>query len=71
MKVFLSFIMGAILVAIAGWISMPSMMLKEYQSPYDINKTVQTISKNAKDNHWVVAGIGKLHKLVKNMADLI
>ncbi len=65
MKVILGFIIGVLTAAVLGWFSMPSMMLKEYQSPYDINKTVQTISKNAKDNHWVVAGIGKLHKSIK------
>jgi len=65
MKVILGFIFGAVTAAVIGWFSMPSMMLVEYQSPYDINKTVQTISDNAKANHWVVAGIGKLHKSIK------
>ena len=65
MKVILGFIFGLITTAVVGWFTMPSMMLVEYQSPYDINKTVQTISDNAKANKWVVAGIGKLHKSIK------
>jgi len=65
MKVILGFIFGLITTAVVGWFAMPSMMLVEYQSPYDINKTVQTISDNAKANKWVVAGIGKLHKSIK------
>jgi uncharacterized protein (DUF302 family) len=44
---------------------MPSMMLKEYKSPYGIEKTVKTISDNAKANKWVVASVGKLHKSIK------
>ena len=65
MKFISGLVIGAIIVAVAGWFSMPSMMLKEYQSPFDINKTVQTIAKNAKANGWVVPSIGKLHKSVK------
>ena len=65
MKTVLSFLGGAMLVAIIGWLSMPSMMLKEYKSPYGIEKTVQTISDNAKANKWVVASVGKLHKSIK------
>ncbi len=65
MKVIFGFIVGVLAAAVLGWFSMPSMMLKEYQSPFDINKTVETIKKNAKDNNWVVAGVGKLHKSVK------
>jgi uncharacterized protein (DUF302 family) len=65
MKVILGFILGLITTAVVGWFAMPSMMLVEYQSPYDINKTVQTISDNAKANNWVVASIGKLHKSIK------
>jgi uncharacterized protein (DUF302 family) len=65
MKLILGFIFGILLTAVAGWFSMPSMMLKEYRSPYDINKTIETITTNAKANGWVVPGIGKLHKSVK------
>jgi len=65
MKVILGFIFGLLTTAVVGWFAMPSMMLVEYESPYDINKTVKTISDNAKANHWVVAGIGKLHKSIK------
>ena len=65
MKLILGFILGVLVAGVAGWFSMPSMMLKEYQSPYDINKTIATITANAKANKWVVPSIGKLHKSVK------
>jgi uncharacterized protein (DUF302 family) len=65
MKTVLGFILGLIVTTGIGWFSMPSMMLVEYESPYDINKTVQTIADNAKANKWVVVSIGKLHKSVK------
>lgn len=58
-------IIGFALTAALAWTMMPSMMLKEYQSPYDINKTVETISANAKAEGWVVPSISKLHKSVK------
>jgi len=65
MKTLLGFILGLAVTGTMGWFSMPSMMLVEYESPYDTNKTIQTISDNAKAHKWVVAGIGKLHKSVK------
>ena len=65
MKTLLGFILGLAATGTIGWFSMPSMMLVEYESPYDINKTIQTISDNAKANKWVVPGIGKLHKSIK------
>ena len=65
MKFILGLIIGVLLTAAAGWFSMPSMMLVEYKSPFDINKTVETIAKNAKANKWVVPSISKLHKSIK------
>ncbi len=65
MKTFLGFILGAFLVSAIGWISMPSMMLVEYESPLGIEETVKKISDNALAHNWVVAGIQKLDKSVK------
>jgi uncharacterized protein (DUF302 family) len=65
MKAILGFILGAATVAVVGWFSMPSMMLVEYQSPYDMNKTIDTIKKNAKAKGWVIPGVSPLHKSIK------
>ncbi len=67
----LTFIIGAIvgagLLAAAGWKMMPGMMLKEYQSPYGIEETVERISDNAIKKGWVVADVKPLHKsVIKN-----
>jgi uncharacterized protein (DUF302 family) len=65
MKIVLSFILGVLVTATAGWFSMPSLMLNEYESPFNTDKTVETIAENAKANGWVVPGISKLHKSIK------
>ena len=65
MKFALGVVFGAVLLALAGWQTMPTMMLQELKSPYDLDKTVETISQNAIDAGWVVAGIKPLHKSVK------
>ncbi len=65
MKSIFSFILGLVVAGAIGWVMAPGLMLKEYQSPYDINKTVETIAKNAKAHGWVVPGISKLSKSIK------
>ena len=65
MKFFLGLVFGVVATAVVGWFSMPSMMLKEYASPYNIDKTISTIVTNAKANNWVVPKVAKLHKSIK------
>ncbi len=65
MKIIIGFIFGIAMTVALGWYMMPKLMLKEYKSPYDIEKTVQTIQNNAKANGWVVAGVSELHKSIK------
>ena len=65
MKFVLGAVLGAVLVAAAGWTVMPTMMLQELKSPYDLDKTVETISQNAIDAGWVVSDVKPLHKAVK------
>ncbi len=65
MKILIGFIFGLAVAATAGWFLMPKLMLKEYKSPYDIEKTVKIITDNAKKNGWVVAGVSKLHNSIK------
>jgi len=65
MKFVLGLILGAVLVAVAGWMTMPSMMLQEAVSPYGVDKTVETIKQNALDAGWVVPSIKPLHKSIE------
>jgi len=65
MKYILGLLVGAAAVAVMGWMAMPSMMLKEYQSPFDTNKTIENIKANAKAKGWVIPGVSKLHEAIK------
>lgn len=58
-------IIGVVVTALIGWNMMPGMMLHENVSPYDIDKTVETIKANALAKGWVVPGIKPLHESVK------
>jgi len=58
-------IVGILLTAGAGWMMMPGMMLKEYQSPYGVDETVATIKKNAVDEGWVVVNVMPIDQSVK------
>jgi len=59
------FAAGAIVVSVLGWLMMPGLMLKEYQSPFGVEETVKIISENAVSEGWVVAGVTPLEKSVK------
>ncbi|MDX2507265.1 MAG: DUF302 domain-containing protein [Gammaproteobacteria bacterium] len=65
MKYIIGFLVGVVVLGIAGWNMMPGMMLKEISSPYTVAETVEKISANAKAEGWVVAGVKPLHKSVK------
>lgn len=58
-------VLGILLTAGAGWMMMPGMMLKEYQSPYGVDETVAKIKDNALAEGWVVAGVMPIDKSVK------
>ncbi|HHE32854.1 MAG TPA: DUF302 domain-containing protein [Chlorobaculum parvum] len=58
-------VLGILLTAGAGWMMMPGMMLKEYQSPYGVDETVAKIQDNALAEGWVVAGVMPIDKSVK------
>ncbi|MDX1295178.1 MAG: DUF302 domain-containing protein [Sulfurimonadaceae bacterium] len=64
-KLLIGFIAGLLVTALLGWLMMPGMMLKEYQSPYGVDETVAKISANAIAEGWVVAGVSKLDQAVK------
>jgi len=65
MIIVLSVVFGAVLVAVAGWLSMPRLMIREIASPYDLDQTVETIKQNALVAGWVVPSITPMHESVK------
>lgn len=56
---------GILLAVGAGWMMMPGMMLKEYQSPFGVEETVEKIKENAISEGWVVASVMAIDKAVK------
>jgi len=48
------FIIGIIITLILVWQLMPGMMIKERKSPYDMDKTIEIIKKNAEELDWKV-----------------
>jgi uncharacterized protein (DUF302 family) len=56
---------GIIMVSVIGWLVMPKLMLKEYQSPYSIEKTVEKIKENAVSEGWVVSNTVTLSDSIK------
>ena len=58
-------VLGVIMTAVLAWIYVPEMMLVEYESPYDVEKTVEVIKANAIDAEWVVPGVSPIHKSIK------
>jgi len=59
------FVAGAFLLSIVGWLMMPGLMLKEYQSPFGVEKTVEKIKQNAITEGWIVSGVTPLNDSVK------
>ncbi|RXK88163.1 DUF302 domain-containing protein [Chlorobaculum sp. 24CR] len=56
---------GILLAVGAGWMMMPAMMLKEYQSPFGVEQTVDNIRENAISQGWVVASVMAIDNSVK------
>ncbi|MGA7982132.1 MAG: DUF302 domain-containing protein [Chromatiaceae bacterium] len=61
----IGFLAGVILVGVVGWLMMPGLMLKEYQSPFGVDETVEKIKQNAVTEGWVVSGVTPLNNSVK------
>ena len=61
----IGFVAGVILVSVVGWLMMPGLMLKEYQSPFGVEETVEQISQRAIAEGWVVSGVTPLNNSVK------
>jgi uncharacterized protein (DUF302 family) len=63
LKALLGFMAGIVVVAVAGYLMMPSMMFKEVQSPFGMEETIARIQHNIADNPelkakgWALSGL--------------
>jgi uncharacterized protein (DUF302 family) len=64
-NIIVGMVIGILIVCVAGWIMMPKMMLKEYESPFSVEETVERIKSNALAEGWVVSSVTPLHQSVK------
>jgi uncharacterized protein (DUF302 family) len=55
---------GLLAAGAAVWLMMPGMMLKEYQSPFGVEKTVEMIKERAVAEGWVVSDVMRLNDSV-------
>ena len=56
---------GAIIMGVLMWNMAPKMMVHELKSPYNVDKTVETISINAKKQGWSVKNVVNMQKSMK------
>ncbi len=66
-KVLLGFIAGVVVIALGGWMVMPSLMFTERASPYDLEETVARIQHNIQNagNGWSLSGLRNPAKAVQ------
>lgn len=64
MTLVIGIIIGIFFVAVIGWLVMPKLMLNEGRSPYDLEKTIETIKQNAIKEGWVIASVKPLHQSI-------
>lgn len=54
LTILISFILGAVVAAALGFYSLPGFMIKEVQSPYGFEETMEKVKTNAKGLGWKV-----------------
>jgi uncharacterized protein (DUF302 family) len=64
-SILIGFVVGVAVTGILGWKMAPGLMLKETQSPYNAEKTVEIIQENARSREWVIPSVTPFHKSVK------
>ena len=59
LKAVMGFLAGVIVVAVAGWLMMPSLMFKERVSPFGVEETIARIQQNIQKagNGWALSGL--------------
>ena len=55
-------VIGAVITSVAGWLIMPTQMIKEQQSPMGFEETVAHLEKNVANGGWKVSAIMRLDK---------
>jgi uncharacterized protein (DUF302 family) len=71
LKALLGFVVGVIVVALAGWLMMPSLMFTERESPFGMEETIARIQHNIADNPelkakgWALSGLRNPAKAVQ------
>jgi uncharacterized protein (DUF302 family) len=61
LTILISFILGAVVTAVIGFKSLPSLMIKEYPSPYTFEETLEKVKTNAKGLGWKVPKSWKIN----------
>lgn len=61
----LGFLAGVAVAGVAGWMAMPSLMLREYPSPLGLEETVERIEQNAVAQGWVVSSVMPINDSIK------
>lgn len=65
MTALIAAVTGAVLAIILILLVMPSMMINEYQSPFDLDETIEHIKAAASEEGWVISGVADLAASVK------
>ena len=58
-------IIGVVVTVVTVWVYAPGLMVRESESPYGVEKTVEMIKNNARNAGWVVPGVSSIHKSIK------
>jgi len=61
----LGLVVGAVLVAVAGWTLMPSMMLTVHPSRYGFEETVALLQKSTEEKGWKVSKVYDIQATLK------
>lgn len=63
-KSLVGLVVGVTLTLVAGWVLLPSIMIKETLSPYSTEETIRRITANAREKGWVVSSVKGLHQSI-------
>ena len=72
LKALIGFVVGVLVIAIGGYLMMPSLMFNEMQSPFGFEETIARIQHNIadspelKERGWTISGLRNPAKAVQN-----
>lgn len=61
LTILISFVLGAVVAGAIGFYSLPGFMIKEVQSPYAFEETIEKVTANAKELGWKVPKSWKIN----------